>query len=130
MFQSKYNICFEYRYTLSRINATDPDNLVFFDETDRVHSDEKWYYLQDLKKRLKVFRGQSEALADTTQHKSHRTQVMITTALSQPTNDFDGKCGIQIHTNAVAAQRSSVNRPAGKIHDCHIQIIWFLNEAS
>lgn len=68
-----------------------------------------------MKKRLKIFEGEPEALADTVQHKSHRTQVMVTTALSQPTETFDGKIGLQIHTNSIPAQRRSANRERGII---------------
>lgn len=100
---------------MDRIDVSDRENLTYFKETNRIHSDEKWYFLQDLKKRLKIYSGEIEADADTTQHKSHRTQVMVTTAISEPTANFDGKVALQIHTTPIAAARNSINRPAGKI---------------
>jgi len=40
---------------------------------------------------------------------------MITAALSEPSNIFDGKIGILCHGNIVPAQRNSVRRPAGTL---------------
>ena len=40
---------------------------------------------------------------------------MITSAISQPTDDFDGKYGLIFHGDIVNAQRNSRNRPRGTI---------------
>lgn len=98
-----------------KIDTTNQNDLKYIEETKINHSDEKWYYLQELKKRVKIFAGEPEIPADQVQSKSNRTQVMVTTVLSQPTSNFDGKVCLQIHTNDVVAQRNSINRPAGTI---------------
>ena len=40
---------------------------------------------------------------------------MVSCALCEPSEKFDGKAGIQVHANLVPAARTSSNRPAGTI---------------
>jgi hypothetical protein len=90
----------------------------FKGQFDKVHIDEKWFWLcKDGEKYLLV--DDEEAPTRRVRHKKYMDKVMFLTALARPRWDhhanryFDGKIGIWPIGHYAAAQRSSVNRPAG-----------------
>jgi hypothetical protein len=101
-------------YVLNQIDISDPENLTYFDQTNRVHLDEKWFYLKPCSKHSKLLPDHESALF-CTQHKSHIPKVMVSCAICEPSERFDGKAGIQVHADLVPAARTSSLRPAGTI---------------
>lgn len=113
------------RWVLSFIVIDEQNNLIFDEMFDRVFIDEKWFQLEMLKRKLKLFPdSQPEQFRHIT-HKSHPTQVMSTAAVARPRNltvdqtsnnrswEFNGLVGFMHHVNESVAQRNSVNRSAG-----------------
>ena len=76
---------------------------------------EKYFYTTPPKRNLKYLPDHEWHPQQTIQHKSHIPKLMITSAISQPTDDFDGKCGLIFHGDIVNAQRNSRNRPRGTL---------------
>jgi hypothetical protein len=90
----------------------------FQDQMDKVHLDEKWFWLcQDGEKYILV--DDEPAPHRTTKHKNYIEKVMFLCAQARPRWDFhantmwDGKIGIWPIGHWELAIRSSVNRPAG-----------------
>ena len=100
-------------FVLNKIDTTDPENLVYKNHHDIVSIDEKLFQTDPLRKTLKYLPDHEHHLNNHTQHKSHIPHLMVTTAISEPTNTFDGKVGIIFHGDIIPAQRNSVRRPAG-----------------
>ncbi len=96
------------------------ENGFFGDMYDRVHVDEKWFYLTTDGKRYYLSR-EEPAPHRTCQHKSHIPKVMFLCAVARSQFDangnciFDGKIGIWPFAVQVAAQRNSHNRQAGTL---------------
>ena len=93
----------------------------FFDNMyNRVHVDEKWFYVTQVKRTVYVYDDEELALKAA---KSTRfiTKVMFLAVVARPRYDahkkeyFDGKLGIWPFVSHVAAARSSKNRPRGTI---------------
>jgi len=102
-------------YIIKQINISDPTRLMYFDHSNTVHTDEAWFYLDLVKNTLKLLPNHPVPLPNTTQHKSHIPKLMITVAVSEPTDSFDGKIGILPHGAFIPAPRNSKNRPAGTL---------------
>ncbi|KAF0732228.1 hypothetical protein Ae201684_010673 [Aphanomyces euteiches] len=87
---------------------------------NRVHVDEKWFYLTQVKRTLYVYEDEELALRSA-KSTSFITKVMFLAAVTRPRYDahtrqqFDGKLGIGPFVSYVAAARSSKNRPKGTI---------------
>ena len=77
--------------------------------------DEKWFYTTRLREKLKYLPDHEFRNQHTTQHKSHIPRLMVTSAISQPTDTFDGKCGLIYHGEIRPAQNNSANRPRGTL---------------
>lgn len=103
------------KWVLSKIDVSDPNDLRYYHQNNIVHVDEKWMYVERLRKTVKSLPDHEDYPHDTVQHKSHRQKVMITAALTEPTETFDGKIAMIAHGDWVEAQRSSANRPRGTL---------------
>lgn len=106
------------QFILNQIDRSDPLVPRFWDQYNVIHSDEKWFYLQDLKKKRLNFPGEDEFPPDKVTSKRHRTQVMITVIVSRPSlnnPDYDGTIMIQPHGSIIPCRRNSANRPAGTL---------------
>jgi hypothetical protein len=88
---------------------------VYFDHTNIVSIDEKWFHTDPNRKTLKYLPGHQYHLNNTVQHKSHIPKLMVTAAISEPTDTFDGKIGTIFHGDIIPAQRSSARRPRGTL---------------
>lgn len=102
-------------FVLNKIDSTDPNNLVYYDHQNIVSIDEKWFRTDPLRKTLKYLPDHDRHLNNSTQHKSHIPHLMVTAAISEPTNIFDGKVGLIYHGDLIPAQRNSPRRPAGTL---------------
>jgi hypothetical protein len=111
-----------FNFVLEEINAA-TRNLVrprFKDQMDKVHIDEKWFYLcKDGEKYILV--DDEEPPERYVKHKNFIGKVMFLCAQARPRWDptthsmWDGKLGIWPIGKYTVAQRRSVNRPAGTI---------------
>jgi hypothetical protein len=110
------------RYVLSFTVQKDGVNV--FDSHDNIiFLDEKWWYLEKLKKYRRTFPGEDRFPDDVIHHKSHQTKFMGTAVIGHPRDNFDGRVVCQNHVVATPAQRSSVYRPSGTIE----QVPYILN---
>jgi hypothetical protein len=96
------------------------DTVKYRDQMDRVHVDEKWFFLC-YNGRKYILVSDEEDPYRHVKHKSHITKVMFLCAQARPrhvaaTNShWDGKIGIWPVGEWIPAKRSSVNRPAGTL---------------
>lgn len=129
---------------LYALNQIDPatNNLrtpKFLDMMDRVHIDEKWFFLcKDGESYYLV--NDEEPPKRQTKHKSHIAKVMFIVAQARPRfvgeggTYWDGKIGLWPFGKTVAAQRDSINRPAGTLEwentnvDCDAYRSMLMNE--
>jgi hypothetical protein len=100
-------------FILNKIDITNVNNLVYFSHQNVVSIDESWFYTDLTRKSLKYLPDHEYHLNNSTQHKSHIPQLMITAAISEPSDTFDGKVGMLFHGEVIPARRNSVRRPAG-----------------
>lgn len=98
----------------------DPDTREFHGMHNRIHVDEKWFYLKEGK--LSALVGPEEGMPSrNVQSRRFITKVMFLAAVARPRFDkngnvlFDGKIGIWAFTEEVAALRSSKNRLRGTL---------------
>jgi hypothetical protein len=108
-------------WCLYMLDATSiPHDPMFQGLFDYVYIDEKWFNITKSTLRYYGPPGEHHPLR-TSKHKNHIPRVMFLTAIARPRFDsngnctFDGKIGCFPLVKYVAAQRSSVNRPAGTI---------------
>eukprot|EP00559_Dactyliosolen_fragilissimus_P006415 CAMPEP_0184857158 /NCGR_PEP_ID=MMETSP0580-20130426/2320_1 /TAXON_ID=1118495 /ORGANISM="Dactyliosolen fragilissimus" /LENGTH=508 /DNA_ID=CAMNT_0027352589 /DNA_START=6 /DNA_END=1532 /DNA_ORIENTATION=+ len=105
-----------YKYCKSFVR---PDGM-FHDMMDRVHIDEKWFYLATNKKNFYLLPDENPPLR-CTKSKRFITKVMFMATVARPRWDhnrrclFDGKIGLWPFVNVEAAKRNSVNRPKGTL---------------
>jgi hypothetical protein len=96
------------------------DNGMYKEMYDRVHVDEKWFYITKLKDRYYLVPGEPPP-ERTTSHKNHIPKVMFLCAVARPRWDpgrnqwFDGKIGMWPVAHQVPAARTSVNRVRGTL---------------
>jgi hypothetical protein len=99
---------------------SDNDIGRYRDMYNRVHVDEKWFYITKVKDRYYLVPGEAPP-ERTTSHKNHIPKVMFLCAVARPRFDpgrnqwFDGKIGMWPIAEQVPAARASVNRPAGTL---------------
>lgn len=98
----------------------DPITRQFHSIDDRIHADEKWFYLKDGK--LCALLGPEEEIPHRyVQSKRFITKVMFLCAVARPRHDsngkviFDGKIGFWPFVEQVAAKIYSKNRPKGTL---------------
>jgi hypothetical protein len=103
------------RFVLNEIDRSDPGNLRFHSQYDRVYIDEKWFRLEMLKTKRKHFINSPQHHPNRVRSKQDLTQVMFTAAITEPRGDDEGTLTLMPHVEEVAAQRSSINRPRGTI---------------
>lgn len=101
------------RFVLQEIDYLNHGYLKYRYQHDRAYLDEKWFKLNRIKRKQKVFINSPEIEPERMQNKANPTQVMFTAVISQPRDDFDGKLTLVPHVEEVPAQRNSANRPAG-----------------
>ena len=93
-------------------------NGLYKDMFDRVHIDEKWFYLTRLNERYYLTEDEPEPHRHVT-HKGHIPKVMFMCAVARPRYDhnmnrmWDGKIGIWPFARQEPARRASRNRPQG-----------------
>ncbi|KAF0685352.1 Aste57867_22736 [Aphanomyces stellatus] len=98
-----------------------PHGSHFFDDMyNRVHVDEKWFFLTKVKRTFYVY--EDEELAHrAAKSKRFITKVMFLAAVARPRYDhhlkctFDGKLGIWPFVQRIPAARNSKNRPRGTL---------------
>ena len=96
------------------------DNGMYNDMFDRVHVDEKWFYLTRVTERYHLAEDEPEPHR-MIGHKSHIPKCMHLAANGRPQWDvqrgqwFDGKLGLWPIAEQVPAQRSSRHRPRGTL---------------
>ncbi|XP_026438869.1 uncharacterized protein LOC113337402 [Papaver somniferum] len=92
----------------------------FHDMYNRIHIDEKWFYMSKTSQKYYLHPLEEEPLR-TCHSKRFLPKVMFLSAVARPRFDaagnviFDGKIGIWAFVFMVAAQRTSKNRVAGTI---------------
>jgi hypothetical protein len=90
----------------------------FVDMFDRVHVDEKWFYMTEENCRFYLAQGEEDP-PRTTRHKGHIDKIMFLCAVARPRYCqhtkamWDGKIGIWPVAEKRAALRNSIHRPAG-----------------
>jgi hypothetical protein len=90
----------------------------FDGQYNKVHIDEKWFWLSKDGKKYILVEGE-EAPKRNVKHKKYMSKVMFLCAIARPRYDYtkncwwDGKLGMWPIGYYDKAQRSSVNRPAG-----------------
>ena len=116
-------------FILNKIDITDVNNLVYFSHQNVVSIDESWFYTDLSRKSLEYLPDHEYHLNNFTQHKSHIPQLMITAAISEPSDTFDGKVGMLFHGEVILARRNSFRRPAGtpEIHPIVVYSTEFYN---
>jgi hypothetical protein len=70
-------------------------------------------FYSPLEKSIKKLLDHNNTKFDSIQHKSHCPKLMVSAAISEPTETFDGKVGILVHGEVIPAKRNSVNRMRG-----------------
>ena len=96
------------------------DDHRYDDFYQHVHVDEKWFYLTEQQMRMYLAPDEPNPLR-VSQKKSDVMKVMFLAAIARPRYDddgectFDGKIGMWPFVERKAAQRNSINRPAGKM---------------
>jgi hypothetical protein len=93
----------------------------FCDFYDRIHIDEKWFYITTENKKF-ILLPCEEVPYRTAISKNFITKVMFLAAVARPRKDpltgewtFSGKIGIWPFVKKIAAKRASRNRPRGTI---------------
>lgn len=92
----------------------------FQDFYDRVHIDEKWFYMTEINSKMYLVPGE-EPPHRTAKSKRFISKVMFLCAVARPRWDrhknqwFNGKLGIWPFTYVEPARRNSVNRPRGTL---------------
>ena len=116
-------------HCLSKIDPATINNqtMAYRFMDNEVHVDEKWFYLcRDGESYILVADEEEDPPERYVKHKSHIEKVMFLCAQARPRHYqvgtracnqayFDGKIGIWAIGQQVAAQRASVNRPAGTL---------------
>jgi hypothetical protein len=112
------------RFCIGHVN---PDGL-FHDMMDKVHIDEKWFYITKTKRNYYVL--DNEPLPERqVKSKKFVTKVMFMAALARPRFDrgrrrmFDGKLGIWPFVFQEPAKRNSKNRPKGTLETKNVASI-------
>lgn len=98
-------------------------NVYEFVEENRIHVDEKWFYVAPVKERIKTIEGQSPPKRQKVQHKSHIPKLMFISAIGTPRTlpaknlipekHWDGKITVLPFAREAVAKRSSKNRVKG-----------------
>ena len=103
------------------LESRDPnDPSKFLDMMDRVHVDEKWFFLSRQRERYLLL-PEEKNLKRCVKSKSHITKVMFLCAVARPRFNtsanswWDGKLGIWPIGGWEPAQRASKNRPRGTL---------------
>ena len=106
----------------------------FDDQLNRVHVDEKWFYVDRVERKKRILPGEPMPPPNLTRHKSHIDKIMFLSAISAPRflpdgSFFDGKIGLFPFVEMKPAQRSSTNRPAGtmEIHAQSVTAVTYAN---
>ena len=109
------------QYVLDHIDQhTSSRRQVYIDMFDRIHLDEKWFYLTRDGEAYILAKGE-EPPHRTVKHKNHIIKVMLLCAMARPRWDtarnciWDGKIGIWPIGNFEPAKRNSKNRPKGTL---------------
>lgn len=115
------NILHRYYFVLSMINRTSlftRGNAVYLDQMDRIHIDEKWFWICKDHEKYILVEGE-DAPYRHVRHKNYMEKVMFLCAQARPRWDptarrmWDGKIGMWPIGRYSEAVRTSVNRPAG-----------------
>jgi transposase len=92
-----------------------------FKKEIRIHVDEKWFFVQELKQKVRYLPCEERPKEKTVIHKSHIEKIMFLAAIGRPetfvidavSHTWDGKIGIFPFVKWVPAKRNSKNRVAG-----------------
>lgn len=112
------------QFSLDQVNLA---TCQFTKTTQKVHVDEKWFYLSKEKNTYYLLPDEEEPYS-AVQSKNFITKVMFLGAVARPRFDDDGVCvfngllGIWPFTQEVAAKRNSKNRPAGTLETKCVEV--------
>ncbi|KAF0730141.1 hypothetical protein AaE_009321 [Aphanomyces astaci] len=105
-------------FARSFVRSTASGQLRWHDMMDRVHIDEKWFYVTLINRRYYLWHDEDVPIRRCTS-KRHIIKVMFLTAVARPRYDagkkemWDGKIGTWPFVSMVAAKRKSKNRERG-----------------
>ncbi|KAH9079770.1 hypothetical protein Ae201684P_010209 [Aphanomyces euteiches] len=114
------NQAWRLRHALNLLQPQSHGGHVFTNMHDRVHIDEKWFYVTKVKRRFYAYADEKLPLRPLKSAKFIK-KVMFLAAVARPRFDphkkqfFDGKIGIWPFVSQVEAVRSSKNRPRGTL---------------
>ena len=98
------------------------DNGLYSDMEDRIHIDEKWFYLTKVSSGFYAVEGEEDGqLRRGSTNKTTMPKLMFLAAIARPRHAasrnrfFDGKIGLWPLSRQVPAVRSSINRPRGTL---------------
>jgi hypothetical protein len=117
-FLTGYNMLKRLKFCVSMLDPVNPG--LFQDMMDRIHIDEKWFYITKANRTYYLAPDEAEPHR-TCKSKKYITKVMFMAAVARPRWDsyrnvqFDGKIGIFPFVVREPAKRSSINRPAGTL---------------
>lgn len=106
------------QYCLSKIDQSSiPDAPKFLDMNNKIHIDEKWFYISKKCEKFYLLREVCEPL-QTCKSKNFLTKVMFLAAVARPrfesdgNETFSGKIGIFPFVTQEPAKRNNINRSA------------------
>ena len=94
------------------------NGLMQFKKEIRIHVDEKWFFVQELKQKVRYLPCEERPKEKTVIHKSHIEKIMFLAAIGRPetfvidgvSHYWDGKIGIFPFVQWAPAKRNSKNR--------------------
>ena len=111
-------------FCLSKVS----DDDCFDDNLARVHIDEKWFNVDQIKTGFIIVPDEEEPPDRRVRHKSHIEKAMCITAIARPRKNvvtgewWDGKIGTWFFVKQVPAERRSRYRPAGTLEPKNVSV--------
>jgi hypothetical protein len=118
----------DFARALDAVANLDMESGDFHGYFDSVHMDKKWFFLTEAQLNLYLVPGEPVP-ERSIGHKIHILKVMFFAAIGRPRYNntgectFDGKVGLWIFVERVAAQRTSVRRPAGMMETKPVSVM-------
>jgi hypothetical protein len=119
-FLTEENMTNRLKYALSFVKSKRDGALQFDPMYDRIHVDEKWFYMTKVKQTYYIWHDETAPLRST-KSKRFITKVLFLCAVARPRYDhhrkqmFDGKLGLWPVVTREPAKRTSVNRARGTL---------------
>lgn len=112
------------KYVLQQVAHLDARHPHYKSMYQRVHIDEKWFYLLENKRTVIVGREEVAPVERAAQHKSHIPKAMFISVVARPDPNFNfnGLIAIEACTEIVVAQRHSKHRKAGDLVEVDVSV--------